>query len=331
MRTNIRIEERLAILLTLLLFWTVCLSGVARGSEDRKLTFDGGPAGGTYLIFAEGLADLLNQRMPSVRITVNPSGGSIANLIRVNTGKIDMALVSDSDIELGKKGRLEEYSIPLKRVRAVARLFDEHAHLAVLKNSRIRTLADLKGKRVAVGTRGSGTQAAAQRFFRSVGMWEQIKPEYASFDLVVNDFLSGQVEAVWQMVGYPSASLEEICRHTSLRLIDLNEAAESSDFYAAHPYYSSGTIPEGAYSCVDAGTETFRDQAVWVASKKVKDDIVFEALSHLFSARGLEQMKKVHPVAQDLKPDKAAEDLAIPFHPGAKRYWESLDHTGMRN
>lgn len=317
------VEKRLAILLILPLICMICLSGNTRGSEDRKVTFDGGPAGGTYLIFAEGLAELLNQRMPSVRIAVNPSGGSITNLIRVDTGKIDMALASASDIELGKNRRLEEYPDAINKVRAVARLFNEYAHLAVLKNSNIRTLADLKGKRVAVGTRGSGTYAAARRFFRSVGLWEEIKPEYASFDLVVKDFLSGQVEAVWQIVGYPSASLEEICRHTSLRLIDLSEAADDSAFYAAHPYYSPGTIPAGAYSCVDAGAETFKDQAVWVASKKVKDEIVFEALTHLFSAEGLEQMKKVHPAARDLDPDGAARDLAIPFHPGARRYWQS--------
>ena len=323
MGTKTGVEKRMATLLTLLLLWTVWLSGTARGEEIRELSFDGGPAGGTYLVFAEGLAELLNRKMPAVRITVNPSGGSITNLIRLDTGKIDMALASASDIELGKKGRLKEYPDSLTGVRAVARLYDEYAHLAVLKDSSIRTLADLKGKRVAVGSRGSGTFAAARRFFRSVGMWEEIKPEYASFDLVVKDFLSGQVEAVWQIVGYPSASLKEICRHTSLRLIDLSKAADGSDFYTEHPYYSPGTIPAGAYSCVDAEAETFRDQAVWVASKKVKDKIVFEALSHLFSAGGLKEMKSVHPASRDLKPGEAARELAIPFHPGAKRYWES--------
>jgi TRAP transporter TAXI family solute receptor len=323
MGTETGVEKRLATLLTLLLLWTAWLPGSARGAETKEVSFDGGPAGGTYLVFAEGLAELLNRKMPAVRITVNPSGGSIANLIRLDTGKIDMALASASDIELGKNGRLKEYSVSFKGVRAVARLFDEYAHLAVLENSSIRTLADLKGKRVAVGTRGSGTFAAARRFFRSVGMWEEIKPEYASFDLVVKDFLSGQVEAVWQIDGYPSASLKEICRHTSLRLIDLSKAADGSDFYSEHPYYSPGTIPAGAYSCVDAEAETFRDQAVWVASKKVKDQIVFEALSHIFSAEGLKEMQNVHPTGRELDPDKAARDLAIPFHPGAKRYWES--------
>jgi len=325
MASRTGIQNRLAILLTLFLLWTPSRAGNARGSEIRELSFDGGPAGGTYLVFAQGLAELLNRRMPSVRITVQPSGGSIANLIRVDTGKIDMALACSSDIELGEKGRLKEYSVPLTGVMAVAPLFFEDAHLAVLGNSGIRTLEDLKGKRVAVGTRGSGTYAAARRFFRSVGLWDEIEPEYASFDLVTQDFLGGQVDAVWQMVGSPSASLEEICRHASLRLIDLDQAAGSSHFYAEHPYYSSGKIPAGTYSCVEGETRTFRDQAVWVASKKVKDQIIFESLMHLFSPEGLKEMKKVHPAARTLNADKAHRDLPIPFHPGAKRYWDSLE------
>jgi hypothetical protein len=72
-------------------------------------------------------------------------------------------------------------------------------------------------------------------------------------------------------------------------------------------------------------TKTFRDQAVWVASKRVGEDLVFEALNHLFSTEGLERMKEVHPVARGLDPDRAAEDLAIPLHPGAKRYWKSRE------
>ena len=125
------------------------------------------------------------------------------------------------------------------------------------------------------------------------------------------------------MVGSPSPSLEEICRHVSLRLIDLGKPAEDSDFYTKHPYYSPDMIPANAYSCVDEGVESFRDQAVWVASKKVDDEVVFEALTHLFSAEGLVQMKKAHPVARGLKSEEAGRDIAIPFHPGAKRYWES--------
>ena len=95
------------------------------------------------------------------------SGGSIANLIDVEQGKLAMGLVFAGDAYLASQGRLKEDLAPTTRVLALARLYGATAHLATSDDSSIRSLQDLRGKRVAIGGAGSGSALTARRFFRN--------------------------------------------------------------------------------------------------------------------------------------------------------------------
>lgn len=310
-----------ATLLALAIGWTLGMPVDAWSGKTQGINFDGGPSGGVYTTFATGIAELINEKMPSVRVVVEPSAGSVSNLLRVNSGDIDMAIAAASDIDRGKRGLLDEHPSPLTDVKAVSRLYGEYAQLAVLAGSPIKSLADLAGKRVAVGARGSGTLTAARRFFEGVGLWDKIKPQYASYDLAAQDFLSIRVDAVWQMVGYPSKSLKEISKKTPIRLIALGKGAKEAVFFEKHPYYLPGTIPAGTYQGVDHDVATFQDQAIWVVSKDLDPEFVYRALGTLFSAEGLKHMNGVHPIAQQLDVNEGRRAVTIPLHPGARRFW----------
>lgn len=296
--------------------------GSGCGQKMREMTFGGGPAGGVFTLVARGMADLFHREIPSTQLVVNPSGGSPFNLARIDSGKLDMGIAYSGDIERGKLGLLMKHSKPLSSVRAIARLYGAQAHLVVLKRSRIRTLADLNGARVAIGLPGSGTAALAQHFLEHLGLWDKIEPEYASYDLVEHDFISEEIHAVWELVGHPAKSLERISRKIPIRLIELGGEARGSGFLERNPVYSPSTIPAGTYQGVDYAVETFEDQAIWVAANGVNEDFIYQALSSLFSPKGLEHMKRVHHVGLEMRVNEVRKGVTIPFHPGAVRFWK---------
>lgn len=294
--------------------------GGCREPRERVI-FEGGPEGGTFYIFAGGMAKLFEDAIPGTRITVQRSGGSVYNLLRVESGSSGMAIVYANDALAGARGELPNYPRPLFSVLGVARLYGGSAHLAVPRDSPCTSPFQLKGKRVGVGYSGSATALSAEKFFRSLGMWESIIPDFSSYDLAATDFKDGRLDALWQMVGFPSLSLTKINRETPIRLLDLGEAAREAGFFQKHPAYTPAIIPAGTYRGLDYPVETFQDQALWVASAGVDEEFVYRALTVLFSEGGMRNLKKVHPIAGDLSMAEGGRIGVLPLHPGAARFW----------
>lgn len=309
----------------LLGFSMLLLTGLAmagcRGQQEKMMTIEGGPAGGTFHVIAGGMAKLFEDAIPGTRIAVGHSGGSVYNLTRVDSSSAGMAIVYASDALAGMEGKLSAYPRPTSQVLVVARLYGGNAHLSVPRSSAITSPFQLRGQRVGVGYPGSATAISAENYFRSIGIWETLVPDYVSYDMAADDFKSGRIAALWQMVGCPSASLARINRDIPIRLLDLGEAAREAGFFTQYPAYSPSVIAPGTYSGIDYSVETFQDQALWVASAKVDEKFIYEALSVLFSEDGRTFLKKVHPAAAELSLTEGHQTGSLRLHPGAARFW----------
>jgi hypothetical protein len=326
---NVFCRRRTLFGVTMLLVAGLAMGG-CRGKQDRMMTIEGGPAGGTFHVIAEGMAKLFEDALPGTRITVEHSGGSVYNLARIDSSRAGMGIVYASDAVAGMEGKLSAYPQPTSRVLAVARLYGGNAHLSVHKASVITNPFQLKGQRVGIGYPGSATAISAENYFRSLGIWETLVPDYVSYDMAADDFKSGRMAALWQMVGCPSASLARINRDTPIRLLDLGTAAKEAGFFSQYPGYTPSVIPAGSYSGIDYPVETFQDQALWVASAEVDEKFIYRALSVLFSEDGRNFLKKVHPVAGDLSLSDGHQMGRLPLHPGAARFWrEQQDRSGF--
>lgn len=307
---------------SLTLFCTLLVALGGCRPAGKHLRIGGGPTGGTFYRFAEGMVPVIAPAMPQVRFTVERSGGSLANLERVEQGEYDLALVYAGDAYLGSRGRLQKNLSPTSRVLAVARLYGATAQLAVLAGSPVHTPSDLKKKRVDIGNPGSGAALSAERYFRSLGLWEEIVPVYLGYAMAANDLTKGAVEAVWELVGVPSASLTELSSNRKIRLLDLQKPAEESSFWQDYPFYTPAVIPAGTYPGQEKEVSAFQDATLLVAGPQVSAKTVHDMLERLFSDQGLARMRQVHPVAADMSAEKALAGVAIPLHPGARKFWE---------
>ena len=164
------------------------------------MAFSGGPEGGTFQYFSNGIASRLTRTQPGIEVTNTPSAGSVENIRRVNAGETDFGIAYSGDIYLARKGSLAGDVNKYSNVYAAAFLYGAPAHLVVLDGSGINSVADLAGKRVAVGGKGSGAAAAAERYFSAIGLWNKMSVEYIGYSQAAAAIGIGFDELVWRIL-----------------------------------------------------------------------------------------------------------------------------------
>ncbi|BCR07049.1 C4-dicarboxylate ABC transporter substrate-binding protein [Desulfuromonas versatilis] len=305
---------------SILILLSLTLSGCPQ--REPLLHIGGGPAGGTYQKVAAGLQEVMHLAAPGMRVSVERTGGSLANLKGVEQRSLDMAIVYAGDAYLAARGQLEKHLPPTREVRALTRIYGATAHLVVLANSRIRSVHDLQRKRVAIGNPGSGAALAAERFFTALGLWGEVIPVYLGYSMAAEELSRGRVEAVWEMVGFPSESLTELGRRARIRLLDVQAPALAGGLYNAYPFYRPMVIPAGTYPGQQAEVASYQDSALWVANSHMDPELVATALEKLFSNEGMEAMRRSHPSTRNLDQALGLFGVEIPLHPGAERFWK---------
>ncbi|OXS16523.1 C4-dicarboxylate ABC transporter substrate-binding protein [Zobellella denitrificans] len=287
----------------------------------ESFTFSGGPDGSTFQSFSEGIASRLSSSMEGVDLSSQSSAGSVENLRRVDARDADFGIVYAGDIYLGMQGKLDNDPRRYRNVRAVAYLYGAPAHLIVLEGSGITDVAQLAGKKVAVGEVGSGAAASARRFFEGVGLWDKIEPQYVGNNQGAAALGEGRLDALWVFAGFPNESVNQAANSNRIRLLQLNEAAEKGTLFHDHPYYATVIIPAGTYPGVDCDVVTIQDSALWVAGPHMDKDRVYQLMGSIYSPEGLAYLHQVHDAARTMTMASGLNGVVNKVHEGAARFW----------
>ncbi len=299
----------------------------AAEAQTQRLAFSGGPDGGTFQFFSNGIATLLSRSIQGVDVSNMASAGSVENLRRVNSRDADFGIVYSGDLYLGMNGRLTNDTNRYRNVHAVAYMFGAPAHLIVLEGSGITDVAQLAGKKVAVGPAGSGAAASAQRFFESLGMWDKISPQFIGYSQGASALGDRQIEALWVFAGFPNASVIQAASSNRVRLLQVYEASQKGTLAKDHPYYAKVTIPAGTYPGVDYDVVTIEDGALWVAGRHVKDDDMYKFMTSIYSDEGMSFMRSVAKAAEAMTIENGLSGVVTPVHKGAQKFWTEKGKT----
>lgn len=307
-----------SIMLTILLaLVSLPISSLAK----NRLAFSGGPEGGTFQYFSNGISVRLSKNLPDVEVSNMASAGSLENLRRVNSGDADFGIVYSGDAFLGLNGKLTEDTKIYPNLLAMSYLYGAPAHLVVKADSGITAVEQLEGKRVAVGDPGSGAASAAERYFTSLGLWGKMKVEYLGYSKAASALGDNLIDGFWVFAGYPNSAIIQAAASNSIRLLDVVSAGKKSGFFKDYPFYTELTIPAGTYSGVDTPTASFQDSALWVTGKHVKDELIYKALENIYSTEGLAYMVKVKSTAKSMSLTSGIDGIVTPLHPGAIKFW----------
>lgn len=317
------IRNRWVLILTSFVF--TLLAGTALGIE--RLAFSGGPEGGTFQYFSNGIAIRLSKNIPDVEVSNTASAGSLENLRRVNSGEADFGIVYSGDTYLGRVGRLTNDTREYKNVHAMAYLYGAPAHLIVKEGSGIDKVSDLEGKRIAVGGAGSGAAGAAERYFSSLGLWDKMDVEFLGYSKAASALGDNLIDAFWVFAGFPNSSVIQAAASNKVKILGVVEAGQEAGFFDDYPFYTQLTIPAGTYSGVDYDVSSFQDSALWVAGKHVDAGVVHDALADVYSKEGLAYMVKVKSTAKAMSVEGGLQGIVTPVHEGAEKFWSEKGLT----
>ncbi|MBC9728504.1 TAXI family TRAP transporter solute-binding subunit [Streptomyces sp. TRM68367] len=307
------------VVLGLLLWWLLPLGEDPPGGT---ITLSTGTRAGVYQEYGVLLRDALDKDMPDLKVTLLSSDGSQENVRRVATGQADFAIAAADAVEtyklLGSPGA--------EQLRGVARLYDDYVQLVVPTDSDIRSVADLKGKRVAIGSPKSGVRLIANRLLKVAGIdpEKDIKPSSAGID-VGPEQLGHGLDAFFWSGGLPTDGLKTFTEQAKLRFVPIGTdlVAKLHAQGGATRYYRATKMPESAYPTIqDAPVPTMAVSNLLITRADMEPRLTEWLTRTVIRSRdGIGA--HVHS-AQLVDVRTAIYTDPLTLHDGARRYYRSV-------
>ena len=288
---------------------------------QEQLSIATGGTGGVYFPMGGGLAEIINGKIDGYSATAEVTGASVENMGLVATGDADLAIALADTVQQGYTGtcRFEGNALPM--VRGLASLYANMIQIVALEGSGITTLEDLRGKRVSVGAPGSGTEVNAAAILNANGMtYDDIEEQRLNFNETADALANGDIDAGFWSVGAPTSSILNLATTNSIVMIELSDA-EIAAARAADPIFAQTTLDAGIYDGVGA-TTVLGVPNVLVVSSEMSDDLAYAITSAMFE--NIEDLRAVHPAANQTTVEFTLAATPIPLHPGAIRYFEEI-------
>ncbi|HEY7714906.1 MAG TPA: TAXI family TRAP transporter solute-binding subunit [Candidatus Binatia bacterium] len=304
-------------------FFIFSVIAPAYAQKVDRLTFVGGPPAGVFGIFATGIGTYLSKNVPNLDVSVTATGGSVENIRRVNGGEADMGLSFASDVHEAFYGQEKFKDKPLTNYRSVGVVFVGVAHAITYADSGIRSVQDLAGKRVAVGTPGSGTFASAERVFRSLGVWDKINRIPLLGAQAGEAMSDGKADAFFWTGPEPDRVTMEAATKKPIRAIDIYTPATKTDFFKQYPYFARYVFPANSYKGITEDTSTVGIPVIWYVQKDLPAPLVQKITEAAYGKDGHAHMLKVHAGSKDMVPQRALNGVTIPLHKGAEDHWRA--------
>jgi TRAP transporter TAXI family solute receptor len=265
--------------------------------------------------------------VPGLIALAQTTNGSIDNLNQIVAGTLDSGLCQADIAAAAAAGRppfTGAHAIP--GLRAIANLYQEGVHVVVHADAAIDSVADLKGRRVAIGEKGSDAMVTSLLVLGAYGLSEKrIKPAYLDLADATKKFAGREIDAIIALGSYPIPALVDLAGKAPIKLVALNDDRALALREAA-PYLTVDLIPGDSYDSVGS-TVTIGIGALWVVDEKLDSELVYELTKALWHKSTRRLLDQAGPVGQKIKLDAALLRLPIPLHPGAARYYAELGKT----
>lgn len=319
--------------------------GIAQtGSQRISFVMATGSTAGTYFPVGEAIASIVSHPRgvdrcdrrdvcgpPGLVASTRTSAGTIANVFAVNAGQADSAL-AQSDVvaeAIAGKGVFAKSGKQL-HVLAIADLYPEEVHVVVARRGHLKSMADLRGKRVSIGGKTSGTIVTARAVLAAYRLSESsIKPSYLTADLAAAKLEKGDLDAFFFVGGAPVPIVEDLVSRGVATLLPIDGAGRKR-LLRSSPSLSVRVISAGTYQHM-AAIDTVSVHAIWIVNDGEPSDLIYSITKSVFNPANRKLLTGSHPSARYIRVDQAASGLPAPLHPGALRYYRETGNLTRRS
>lgn len=285
--------------------------------ETKFVTIATGGASGPYNIIGTSLAEIYAKTF-GVNAKTQTTGASVENVNLLTQGKVDMVLAL-SDVVTNAVEGTEDFKEPITNIQQVAVLYPNVIQIVASEKSGIKNIEDLKGKRIAVGDQGSGTEVNARTLLEGFGItYDDVKVDYLGFADAADAMKAGKIEVAFFSSGLPNSSLLELEQGIKLQLVTINQD-KLKQIIENKPYFKTFEIPAGTYGN-DAAIPTTAVMNALLIRSDISEEDGYKLTKALFE--NLDGLKNAHQAANDISLETAQEGMVAPIHPGAKKYYE---------
>jgi uncharacterized protein len=311
-----------------ILFAVACSGGVVAvscsfGTEGdvRYLSIATGDTGGVYYAYGGGLAKVVSEYVPGVRATAESTAASVDNLKLIRDGKADVAFTLADTAADAAKGQGPFAGAPPVPARALAVLYFNYLHLVTLDPA-IATLPDLRGRVVATGLPGSGTEITSRRTLSAAGLDpdRDLTRRGLGPTQGADALKDGKLDALFWSGGLPTPAFLDLAHSPSVRMRLVPTAPALDALRGAYgDLYTALEIPSGTYRGVDAAVPVVGVANLLVVRSDMSDELAYQLTRVLFDHQS--DLAAIHPEAKKLSLPSAVKGSPLEFHPGAVRFY----------
>lgn len=293
-------------------------SGSSAGGGKQFLNIATGGTAGTYYPLGGALAELLNQNIKGMNASAQSTGASVANVNMLKDGSVDIAFIQNDIAYYAANGKEMFKDNKVESIRGIAALYPETVQFVTTADKGIKSIADLKGKKVAVGASGSGAEANARQILGAYGLtYDDIDVQYLSFGEAADALKDGNVDVGVVVAGFPTAAIQDLAANKSAALVNI-DAEHADKLMKQYPYFTKITVPKGTYPGQEEDVSTVAVKCVIVTTDKLSDDLGEQIVKAIYEH--LDRMKAAHAVGKYITKDTALEGMSVKMNAGAEKY-----------
>ncbi|NYZ12187.1 TAXI family TRAP transporter solute-binding subunit [Azospirillum sp. RWY-5-1] len=298
----------------------VCVLAALPARAEQFVTVLTGGTSGVYYPLGVALSNLYGKVIADSKVTVQATKASVENLNLLQAGRGEIAFTLGDSLSQAWKGDEEAgFKAKLTKLRTIGAIYPNYIQIVATKDSGIKTLADLKGKRVSVGAPKSGTELNARAIFGAAGMkyGDFAKTEYLPFGESVDLMKNRQLDATLISAGLGVAAIRDLSTTQDITIVSVPEETVKK---VGDETFVSETIPAGTYKGQDEAVRTAAVRNYLVTHSGVSDDIAYAMTKATYE--NLEALTAAHAAAKGIKFDASVTKSPVPLHPGAEKYFK---------
>lgn len=319
-------KKLLAFLLGIMVMTTMMAGCGGGDKKDNKapaaqkfINIATGGTAGTYFPLGGALADILNKNIPGANASAQSTGASVANVNLLSQGKVEIGFIQNDIAYYAANGTEMFKGKQVAGLQGLATLYPETVQIVTLKKNGIKSVADFKGKRIAVGAAGSGTEANARQIMEAYGIkYDDIKVQYLSFGEAASALKDGNVDAAFVTAGHPTAAIQDIATQHEVALVPV-DADKADALIKQYPFYTKVTIKSGTYAKQDADVSAVAVKCMLAVTDKMDADTAYAIVKALYG--NIDRMKAAHSAANAISKETGKDGMSIKLNPGAEKFF----------
>lgn len=288
-------------------------------NNKQRMMFGTGGTAGTYYAYGGVLAQYMRKNA-NIKVTAVSTGGSKVNIQSIQDGDYQLGFAQSDVMTYAWNGtRAFENDGPTHDFRVLGSLYNETVQLFTM-NPDIKSVTDLKGKKVSIGASGSGVYFNALDVLTGAGLsLDDIKPQYQSFEDSKEALKDGRIDAAFIVAGAPTSAITELATTNGVYLINIDNKIRDQIMEEC-PYYEAIEIPADTYPGQSDPVQTITVKAVLLVAATATDDEVYELTKAIFDHTkdiAIENAK-----GAELSIENATSTTTVPYHKGAANYYK---------